>query len=64
MKNDKPYIEQLCVIVKTSDGTVRQVALTREKSELLTKMLPSLFDGGPVKILKKELSLTLEPYKK
>lgn len=60
--SDKPHIEQLAVVVKLSDGTVRQVALTREQAAALIQMLPSFFNGS-VKILPGELSLTLESYK-
>jgi hypothetical protein len=57
---DSPTIVSIVPVCFISDGTARQVLLSREQYKLVEMFVVSLFDGEPVKVLTDELPLQVE----
>jgi hypothetical protein len=63
--NPAPKIEvkQLAVIVKLSDGTCRQVRLTKRQADIVLHYLPTIVEKEVLPILETVLPLDLEDYR-
>jgi hypothetical protein len=58
--SESPTIVSIVPVCFVSDGTARQVLLSREQYKLVEMFVVSLFDGEPVKVLTDELPLQVE----